>query len=96
MDRDYFVFRLLEEDWKLVKSLICDGRTWHEALEALTPIVKKMKLEKHAPPKRRPLRLGLPRKLREALDEKADKTEQPLTEVFLRAAREYRQQHPIK
>lgn len=89
LERTYHVFRLLEADKKLLKSVAGKFRTMHQAMEAMTPIVKQLELEPAVMPKRYPVRVPIPALLHSELKELSDKTGIPMVEILLRAARQY-------
>lgn len=90
----YYVMRLRPEDKKVIQA-ICPytrqrGRkTRLEVFDELAPIVRGLKFPKSKPPKRQLMRLGLPKALVIALQNKADTTKKPMIELLVMAAREY-------
>ena len=89
LERTYHVFRLLEEDKKLLKSVASKFRTMHQAMEALTPIVQQLELEPAVVPKRYPVRVPIPSLLHTELKDLSDKTGIPMVDILLRAARKF-------
>lgn len=88
-DRDYYVFRLLEEDKKLLKELRSGVGTMHSAMLALVPVVEEADWPKHESPKRCPMRVPIPGELKRAMQKVKKKTGLPMVEILLRAARIY-------
>jgi hypothetical protein len=94
LDRHFQVMRLTNEDKKLVLGLWQGRSTRHQAMLELVPFVKPLDLPKLVTPKRSPVRLGIPADLMTAIVEKQEETKQPVTTIFLEAARAYRDAHP--
>jgi hypothetical protein len=87
-ERNYLVFRLLEQDHQLLRELAkhLGLPDRHEALERLAAIVPSLDLPDARDQHRRPLRIGVPPKLQEALAKKQEETGQPLITILLAAA----------
>lgn len=94
-DRRFTVFRVHEEERELLRSLgPCDDIERYDVLLGLIDVLPDIELQ---PKKvRRPIRLGIPPELEEAIDKIARKTKKPFVEVLVAAARAWRAKHPAK
>lgn len=95
--RRYMTLRLLPDDRELLQE-IGKGRVGikdrHAALVELAQIVPELDLPDVREMERRPLRLGIPQELEDAIAAKVKETGQTFIAVLLAAARHYRQRHP--
>jgi hypothetical protein len=94
----FLTLRLRKEDRELLQNLgrgregVADR---YEALCALREVLSDLRLEDVRDKERRPLRIGIPESLEEAIGEVVGRTGQPFLAVLLEAAREYRRRHPM-
>lgn len=89
LERTYLVFRLVDEDIKLLRSVATRVGTMHRAMEALIPVIPELGLEPTATPERHPVRVPIPKKLHDALKAENKRTGIPMIDILLQAARKY-------
>lgn len=89
LERTYFVFRLVDEDIKLLRSVATRVGTMHRAMEALIPVIPELDLEPTVTLERQPIRVPIPTKLHDALKAESERTGIPMVDILLRAARKY-------
>ena len=91
-DRQWSTFRLWPPDRELLRTIAersDETPDRYTAFQRLLPIVQALNLEDVRELERQPLRLGLPVELHEVLTQRSKATGLTITDILLRAARQY-------